>query len=151
MIPKQFVDLLDGVRETPRGAIALCPSHADTHQSLSVCVGRDGRILVHCFAGCSAHEICEALDIQLCDLFPKQNIGPQVRKKQRRHARERDQVRRQRQLEGFRIDLLRDAMNLICAARGIDISGWSADRLDHELDRLANAYMILEKESRREH
>jgi len=146
-----FVDLLDDVHRTSCGVRAQCPGHDDHDPSMSATKGDDGRILVHCYAGCSVQEICDGLGIRLRDLFPAQKSDPGVRKKQRRQEREREQERRRRHLEGFRIDLLRDAMNLIHAARGIDISGWSSDRLDHELDRLACAHTLLEKESRHEH
>lgn len=147
---EEFVKLLDGVHPTSRGWSACCPAHDDSQPSLGVSIGNDGRILVHCFAGCTPQEICKALDLHLRDLFVTQQSDPRVRKKQRRREREREQERRRRHLEGFRIDLLRDATNLIYAARGIDISGWSPARLDRELTRLASAYKLLEKEARHE-
>ena len=148
---EEFVKLLDGVHQTSRGWTACCPAHDDSNPSLAVSVGNDGRILVHCFAGCTAQEICEGVGLHLRDLFSAEKSDPRVRKKQRRQEREREQKRRRRHLEGFRIDLLRDATNLIYAARGIDISGWSPDRLDRELGRIACAYTLLQKESRDEH
>ncbi len=148
---EEFVKLLDGVHQTSRGWSACCPGHDDSNPSLGISLGNDGRILVHCFAGCSAQEICDALGLRVRDLFPVQKSDPRVWKKQRRQEREWEQERRQRYLEGFRIDLLRDAMNLIHAARGIDISGWNPERLDRELNRLACAYTLLEKESCDEH
>lgn len=38
-----------------------CPAHDDSSPSLSVTQTRDGRILVHCFAGCSQIEVIQAL------------------------------------------------------------------------------------------
>lgn len=32
--------------------------------------GEDGRILIHCHSGCSAHDIVTAIGLQLQDLFP---------------------------------------------------------------------------------
>ncbi len=34
--------------------LACCPAHDDRHPTLSVSVGDDGRVLLHCFAGCSS-------------------------------------------------------------------------------------------------
>ncbi|WP_195840259.1 phage/plasmid primase, P4 family [Eubacterium sp. BL-380-WT-2B] len=44
----------------------------DQHQSLSVGVGTDGRILLNCFAGCDTGEIVEAMDLTMKDLFVEQ-------------------------------------------------------------------------------
>lgn len=55
--------------------IAGCPAHYDKHPSLSITQGDDGRILIHCFRGCSAAEICASLGIKMKDLFPKKNTA----------------------------------------------------------------------------
>ncbi|MBA4017299.1 MAG: hypothetical protein C0483_09010 [Pirellula sp.] len=39
---------------------ARCPAHADSNPSLSVAVG-DGKVLLHCHAGCEFEDICKAL------------------------------------------------------------------------------------------
>lgn len=44
-----------------RGWLARCPAHEDKGPSLSVANGTDGRLLLHCFGGCSFVEIREAL------------------------------------------------------------------------------------------
>jgi hypothetical protein len=44
----------------PRGQVH-CPAHNDAHPSLSVDVAEDGRVLVHCHAGCSQEDVVEAL------------------------------------------------------------------------------------------
>lgn len=51
---------------------ALCPAHDDKKtKSLSIGVGTDGRILLHCQGkGCSVTEICKMLLIKPKDLFP---------------------------------------------------------------------------------
>jgi hypothetical protein len=40
---------------------ALCPVHADTNPSLSISINEEGRVLIHCHAGCSFDKICEAV------------------------------------------------------------------------------------------
>lgn len=69
------VDQLIARLEKPRQSseqqwIACCPSHVDTTPSLSIRVADDGRILLHCFAGCPVREVVEALGLELSDLFP---------------------------------------------------------------------------------
>lgn len=40
---------------------ALCPAHADKNPSLSISAGKDGKILVHCHAGCTQEAVFSAL------------------------------------------------------------------------------------------
>ncbi|MBP7484849.1 MAG: hypothetical protein KA781_06035 [Aquabacterium sp.] len=48
------------------------PNHAngDRTPSLSVRETPDGAVLLHCFAGCTVHEIVAALGLEMTDLFP---------------------------------------------------------------------------------
>ena len=48
---------------------ASCPAHQDAEPSLSVTFTAE-RILLHCFAGCSADAIVNALGLEWRDLFP---------------------------------------------------------------------------------
>jgi len=43
---------LPGVRKSGSGWSARCPAHDDRHASLSVSSSDDGRVLLHCHAGC---------------------------------------------------------------------------------------------------
>ena len=49
---------------------ARCPAHEDSRASLSVTEASDGKLLVHCHAGCKSEDICAALGLTLADLFP---------------------------------------------------------------------------------
>lgn len=51
------------------GWSACCPAHHDTNPSLSVGLGKEGRILLKCFAGCSVEQIASALGLAVADLF----------------------------------------------------------------------------------
>ena len=57
------------------GYTCLCPAHDDKNPSLSFTEGNDGKILLHCHAGCTVNAICSALGLKLSDLF----IDPVVR------------------------------------------------------------------------
>ena len=46
-----------------------CPSHTDRNPSLSLGEGRDGRILMHCFAGCPNDSILKAIGLNYQHLF----------------------------------------------------------------------------------
>jgi hypothetical protein len=52
-----------------RGYLACCPAHADGTPSLKVDQGDDGRVLLHCKAGCSTGDIAAALGIEQRELF----------------------------------------------------------------------------------
>jgi 5S rRNA maturation endonuclease (ribonuclease M5) len=49
---------------------ARCPAHPDKSPSLSASIGDDGRILIHCFAGCELENILAAVSVDMADLFP---------------------------------------------------------------------------------
>jgi hypothetical protein len=49
---------------------ACCPAHNDKGPSLAVRETPDGRILLHCFAGCEVSNIVGALGMDMTDLFP---------------------------------------------------------------------------------
>jgi hypothetical protein len=51
--------------------IARCPAHEDKHPSLAIRHEPDGRILVHCFAGCEPEAILSAIGLSFADVFPE--------------------------------------------------------------------------------
>ena len=55
-------------RKNQRGWMAVCPAHDDDYPSLSICDGERG-VLLNCFQGCTAKEICDSLGIELKSLF----------------------------------------------------------------------------------
>ncbi|TRO23741.1 virulence-associated protein E [Ectopseudomonas mendocina] len=62
---------LEKLKQVSQGKwIALCPAHGDRNPSLSVRELEDGKVLLKCWAGCSAEEIVSALGLHLRDLFP---------------------------------------------------------------------------------
>ncbi len=61
---------LHRVKRTGEGRwLAICPAHDDKSASLSLC-HNDGKTLIHCFAGCSVHEVVSAIGLEISDLFP---------------------------------------------------------------------------------
>jgi hypothetical protein len=73
--PLAFEDLLALLERVHRvgedRATARCPAHGDRSPSLSIRAGDDGRVLVHCHAGCRFAEIVAALGIEPRQLFPE--------------------------------------------------------------------------------
>lgn len=64
----EFLSLLNNVKKSGSGWTARCPAHDDEHNSLSVSE-KDGKILLHCFAGCDIRAIVQALGLEMKDLF----------------------------------------------------------------------------------
>lgn len=48
---------------------ARCPAHADTNPSLSITQGDDGKVLMHCHAGCTLKQILKELDMEESELY----------------------------------------------------------------------------------
>lgn len=134
---------------TPRGSryMATCPAHADTNPSLQVTPGDKGS-LVKCWAGCRLEEICSSLGIRPADLFyDALDSDPQQRRAAARKRKHEQQVREHHaDQQGMLIDALREADYFVQSRRGLDISTWSDQKLDDELNSLADAYLLLESE-----
>ena len=60
---------------TGDGWSSRCPAHDDHTPSLSIHTGADGRVLVHCHAGCSAKQVVESIGLTMADLFPEDQLA----------------------------------------------------------------------------
>jgi hypothetical protein len=69
MTAAAFAELLQARHTGANRWQARCPAHDDSLPSLSLREGRDGRILIHCFAGCTHTAILAKLDLARSDLF----------------------------------------------------------------------------------
>jgi 5S rRNA maturation endonuclease (ribonuclease M5) len=65
----ELVARLDA-RKSGTGWAARCPAHDDRKPSLTISAGDDGRILLHCQAGCDLDAVLAALGLTVKDLFP---------------------------------------------------------------------------------
>lgn len=71
MSATKLLDLLHKVRKTGPGRwVAQCPAHDDKSPSLSIRETDDGKVLLKCWTGCSAHEVVSAVGLNMEDLFP---------------------------------------------------------------------------------
>lgn len=80
MTTHDILSRLQGVRGGHGQWTARCPAHDDRQNSLSVSEGKDGRVLLHCHAGCSTGKIVDALGLSEKDLFADR---PPTEKKKR--------------------------------------------------------------------
>lgn len=62
---------LDKYRQTGKDKwMACCPAHEDKTPSLSISEASDGKLLIHCFAGCEPTDVLEAVGLSFRELFP---------------------------------------------------------------------------------
>jgi hypothetical protein len=79
-----LISRLSGVKQTAHGRwIARCPAHEDRSPSLAIRELDDGRVLLHCFAGCEVGAVVAAVGLRISDLFAaplalEQNFLPRI-------------------------------------------------------------------------
>lgn len=69
----ELLSLLSDVQPSPGKDsqwLAVCPGHDDSKPSLSIGVGHEGRLLLHCFAGCTTSHVLKSLNLPITALFP---------------------------------------------------------------------------------
>jgi len=70
MTAETFLSRLTKVKRTGKeNWLACCPAHQDKNPSMTIRETSDGRVLVHCFAGCETSDILAAVGLQFSDLF----------------------------------------------------------------------------------
>ncbi|WP_243049343.1 hypothetical protein [Dyella sp. RRB7] len=74
---------LDGLMQTGKGWRARCPSHGGKTRTLSICEGNDGRLLLHCFAGCQVIDVLTAIGLDVGDLFIRRDLRTMTPQQQR--------------------------------------------------------------------
>lgn len=76
MSAETLLSHLGRVKRTGAGRYqARCPAHDDRGPSLSIRELDDGRVLVHCFAGCDVHSVLSAVGLTFDILFPPCDLG----------------------------------------------------------------------------
>lgn len=120
---------LDKVKGRNGNYTACCPAHDDKGPSLAI-KEEDGKVLLHCFAGCSVESVVGALGMEMTDLFP-----PKV------------SYERQPRTKFFASDLLRVIKSetdfvMVCAyhlSRGKKLSQVDLERLKKAHERIDTA------------
>lgn len=67
---ENLIQRLAKVRGRNGSWTACCPAHDDKGPSLAVRELPDGRVLVHCFAGCETESVLASVGMDMTDLFP---------------------------------------------------------------------------------
>lgn len=74
MTAQELTELLGG-RWNGHSGVAKCPAHDDRRESLVIGDGEDGRVLVHCHAGCAVEAVLAAKGLTMRDLFSRNGDG----------------------------------------------------------------------------
>ncbi|GAB3471316.1 DUF927 domain-containing protein [Azotobacter salinestris] len=118
---------LQGVKKHGERHVAHCPAHKDKSPSLSLSRGQDGRVLVHCHAGCATRDVLAAVGLELKDLFPD-NLSREQRQQYRR-----EQLEKERHFELLVIEAGNGSLS-----RGAELS-------DDDVARMALAHERIEQ------
>lgn len=65
----------DAKRKPGGGWKAKCPAHDDSTASLSIDPGRNGGLVLKCFAGCDTNRILSEAGLSMADLFPEKSAA----------------------------------------------------------------------------
>lgn len=71
----EVLGLLKGVKRSGSQWMARCPAHHDSNASLSVSEGDDGRVLLHCHAGCDTKDVVRRIGLSMADLMSPNTAG----------------------------------------------------------------------------
>jgi putative DNA primase/helicase len=77
---QKVLSRLEHVRQSGNKAMAKCPAHDDGSNSLSIKHLDNGKILIHCFAGCTGEEILSAAGLSWSDIYPDDGYKPEFSK-----------------------------------------------------------------------
>jgi hypothetical protein len=138
MLPpiENVLSRFNGVHRAGMGFKARCPAHADRSPSLSIREGEDGRVLLHCFAGCEVDSVLTAMGLQMADLFPSSTkTGTQ---KPRLHGVGVRELQAAAEFEKLVLFIVKADQ---AAGRSVSQSDW--DRAKLALERITLARRIL--------
>jgi len=139
-----LLNRLENVRQYGQGFRAKCPSHdGKSTGSLSIAIGDDGRILLHCFGGCTALDVVHSCGLELSDLFEKR-ISHYTPPAERRQLQE---LARQSQFKAAVPALMTESIVVLLAAgmidKGTPLSQADDDRLMLAIERIESCRKVF--------
>ena len=141
MTAADIVAVLGGRMRGKSAGTARCPAHTDRSPSLSIADGGDGKLLVHCHAGCEQVEVIAALE--QIGLWPECASNPPLMTETERERRRQQEAQREyeRARRGaFVAEIWQRAWADAQPARGSPLERWllhrGIDRGRLDLDRL---------------
>lgn len=134
---------LEHVQRQGNGYRARCPACGGQSRKLAI-AERDGRVLVHCFAGCPADDVLGAVGLRWADLHPPRH-WPQSREER---ERARLAIREAGMASAVEVLALEGA---VIEAAGRQLQGWQFlsveddARLTAAVERVSSARAILSR------
>jgi len=131
MTVSTVLERLEKVRRSGAGRwSACCPAHQDRSPSLSIRELDDGRVLLHCHAGCGIEEVLGAVGLDFDSLYPPRPLD-------HRQAPVRKPWRVAEVIEAFRREILVAWVILADVEAGRQASPEDRERARLCLDRMA--------------
>lgn len=90
--PRNILDRFNAALTGDNQWEARCPAHDDDKASLCLGIGDDGRMLVHCQAGCDVDDVLRRVGLKLRDLFPSKVNGHSGNGKATKGTRRRGKI-----------------------------------------------------------
>ena len=138
---------LEEVQRSGPGWRARCPACGGKSRKLSLSEADDGRVLLHCFAGCEAAAVVQAVGLTIGDLFPER-LAPDTSEERRRRQR----LAREAQWSAALDSLAVEGAVLLFAAEavvaGAPIISEDFARLELAIQRIDGARSVLREEPR---
>jgi transposase-like protein len=75
---ENVLDRLDVASRNGEKAMCFCPAHDDRNNPSLSLKGQNGRLLLHCFAGCRPEDIVSSIYLEMKDLFAEGGGGASV-------------------------------------------------------------------------
>jgi hypothetical protein len=75
---ENVLDRLDVASRNGEKAMCFCPTHEDRNNPSLSLKAENGRLLLHCFAGCRPEDIVSEIGLQMKDLFVKGGGGASI-------------------------------------------------------------------------
>jgi hypothetical protein len=76
-----FEDVLDRLNVVSRNgekAMCFCPAHDDRNKPSLSLKAKNGRLLLHCFAGCQPDDVVSEMGLEMKDLFIERGGGSSI-------------------------------------------------------------------------
>jgi hypothetical protein len=139
----RLLDRLEGVQHHGKGCRALCPACGGKSRKLSLSQGDDGRVLMHCFAGCSPQDVLAAVGLTVADLFVRRidsDMTPAQRRELREHAKQ-SQWRAALDCLQLEIGVVHIAARQLAAGQSLNPD--DLQRMNVAVDRIRDARSVL--------
>jgi putative DNA primase/helicase len=85
-----FLERFPNVVTEQDGWVVACPAHSDRHESLRVAIGKNGKLLLRCRAGCKTAEVVRSLGLTFADLAKVETDGEPIARSEATPASDND-------------------------------------------------------------